>query len=79
MSTNAFAISRRLAERGVDKQTADAVAEEIVAHSDDNLATKSDIVRLEGKIETLSVQVKLLVGLVAGLYVGLALLVLDRL
>lgn len=42
-------------------------------------ATKSDIVRLEGKIETLSVQVKLLVGLVAGLYVGLALLVLDRL
>ena len=42
-------------------------------------ATKADIVRLEGKMETLSVQVKLLVGLVAGLYVGLALLVLDRL
>ncbi len=79
MSANAFAISRRLAERGVDKKIADAVAEEIVAHSDDHLATKADIVRLEGRIETLAVQVKLLVGLVAGLYIGLALLFLDRL
>ena len=72
MSANAFAISRRLAERGVDKQIADAVAEEIVTHSDDNLATKADIARLE-------VQMKLLTAMVAGLYVGGALLFVSRL
>ena len=83
MSANAFAISRRLAEKGVDKQIADAVAEEIITHSDENRATKADIARLEGKIDTLSktlgAQVKLLTTLVIGLYVGLAILYISRL
>lgn len=90
MSASAFAISRRLAERGVDKKTADAVAEEIITHTDENHATKADIVRLEGKIESLAVrmegkietlasQIKILTALVVGLYIGLALLVTDRL
>lgn len=83
MSTNAFAISRRLVERGLDKKVADAVAEEIVTHADDNHSTKADIARLEGRIntlsETMSAQLRFLTTLVAGLYVGLALLVLDRL
>ena len=72
MATNAFAISRRLVEKGVDKPTADAVAEEIGAHSDESHASKADIARLEGKIEALATQVRLLMGLVAGLYVGFA-------
>ena len=65
-------------ERGVDKTIADAVAEEIVTHSDEHLATKADIARLEGKIETLATQVRLLTGLVAGLYIGLAVLIVDK-
>ena len=83
MSANAFAISRRLAEKGVDKQIADAVAEEIVTHSDENLATKADIARLEGKIETLSktlgAPIKWLTILVMGLYVGVAIFYISRL
>ena len=83
MTANAFAISRRLVEKGVEKRTADAVAEEIVTHSDENFATKADIARLEGKIEALAselrAQIKLLTALVIGLYVGLALLFVDRL
>ena len=90
MSANAFAISRRLSERGVDKKIADAVAEEIVTHSDDNLATKTDIARLEGEIKTLSktlggqinsltTQVKWQTTMITGLYVGLAILYISRL
>ena len=79
MSANAFAISRRLAEKGVDKQIADAVAEEIVTHSDENLATKADIAQLKGEIKTLGAQIKWLTTLVMGLYVGLAMLYISRL
>ena len=79
MTANAFAVSRRLVEKGVAKDTAEAIAEEIVTHSDENLATKADIARLEGKIETLAAQVRMLMVLIGGLYVGLALLLVDRL
>lgn len=79
MTANAFAISRRLVEKGVEKRTADAVAEEIVTHSDESLATKADIAELKGEIKALANQVKILTGLVAGLYIGLAVLFVDRL
>lgn len=49
------------------------------SHSGNHLATKADIARLEGGMDALSAQVKLLVVLVVGLYVGIALLVWDRL
>ena len=50
MTTNAFAISRRLIDRGVDETTAKAVAEEIVTHADDSAAKKEDIARVETKV-----------------------------
>ena len=83
MTINAIAISRRLAESGMDRKTAEAVAEEIVTHSDETFATKADIAELKGEImgeiKSLAVQVKLLTGLVIGLYIGLAALFVDRL
>lgn len=79
MTTNAFSISRRLVDRGVDKSTANAVAEEIVTHSDEHLATKSDIARLEGQISSLTIMAKLNMGLTVGLYVGLVVLIVDKL
>ncbi len=41
--------------------------------------TKADIAELKGEIKALVTQVRLLIGLVAGLYVGIALLFLGRL
>lgn len=54
MAANAFAISRRLIERGVDKSTAEAVAEELVTHADENLATKADVAELKGYVLALA-------------------------
>lgn len=83
MTANAFAISRRLVDKGLEKAAADAVAEEIVAYSDEHLATKADIAELKGEMKALAaemrVQLKLLMGLVGGLYIGIALLFMDRL
>ena len=64
MATNAFAISRRLVEKGVDKPTADVVAEEIGAHSDENHASKSDITRVETKIN-------IVIGLLVGVFIAI--------
>ena len=66
MATNAFAISRRLVEKGVDKPTADAVVEEIGTHSDENHASKADITRVETK---LNVVIGLLVGVFIAIFV----------
>ena len=89
MTTNAIAISRRLAGAGMEKQAADAIAEEIVTHSDEHLATKADIAGIKGEISALKVelnafttefrsQIKVLTSLIIGLYLGLALLFVDK-
>ena len=72
MTANAIAISRNLADAGLDKKAADAIAEAVVTHSDENLATKADIARIE-------TAVKLNMGLTIGLYIGIALLFVDKL
>lgn len=58
MSANAIAVSRRLVEKGVDKQTADAVAEEfadfkedVVDNRDDNFATKADLYAVKAELK----------------------------
>ena len=85
MTTNAIAISRNLAAAGVEPKAADAIAEAVVTHSDESFATKADIARLEGEIKALRSEIKglanritLLSNLVIGLYVGLALLLVDK-
>ncbi len=79
MTTNAIAISRRLANAGVEKQVAEAIAEEIVTHSDEHLATKADIAEIKGEINALKAQIKMQTNLTMGLYIGLALLFVDKL
>ena len=88
--TNAIALARNLAQAGLDKPVADAIAEAVVTHSDEHLATKADIASLrsefrtemaemKGEIKTLAAQGRLILGLVAGLYVGLAMLLVSNL
>ena len=89
MTTNAIAVSRRLAGAGMEKQAAEAIAEEIVTHSDEHLATKADIAGIKGEFGALKVelnafktefrsQIKMLTSLIIGLYLGLALLFVDK-
>lgn len=85
MTTHSLAISRDLASAGIEKKHADAIASALATHADETYATKADIARLEGKMEVLSSEikslterVKLLTNLVIGLYIGLALLLVDR-
>ena len=89
MTTNAIAVSPRLAEAGMGKQAAEVIAEEIVTHSDEHLATKADIAGIKGQIGALQVelnafkaefrsQIKMLTRLIIGLYPGLALLFVDK-
>ena len=77
--TNAIAIARNLAQAGLDKQAADAIAEAVVTHSDEHIATKAGIAEVKGEIKALAAQVRLILGLVAGLYVGLAMLLVSNL
>ena len=77
--TNAIALARNLAQAGLDKQAADAIAEAVVTHSDEHLATKAGIAEVKGEIKALAAQVRLLLGLVAVLYVGLAVLFVSNL
>ena len=86
MTTNAIAIARNLAAAGVEQKAADAIAEAVVTHSDESFATKTDvanvrndIVRLEGKIEALAIQIKISIGLSVGLYVALFAFLLGKL
>ena len=71
------------------KQAAEAIAEEIVTHSDEHLATKADIAGIKGEIGALKVEfnafksefrshIKMLTSLIIGLYLGLALLFVDK-
>ena len=73
----------------MEKQAAEVIAEEIVTHSDEHLATKSDIAGIKGEISALKVelnafkaefrsQIKMLTSLIVGLYLGLALLFVDK-
>ena len=89
MTTNAIAVSRRLAGAGMEKQAAEAIAEEIVTHSDEHLATKADIAGIKGEFGALKVelnafktefrsQIKMLTSLIIGLYLGLALLFVEK-
>ena len=89
MTTNAIAVSRRLAGAGMEKQAAEAIAEEIVTHSDEHLASKADIAGIKGEFSALKVelnafkaefrsQIKMLTSLIIGLYLGLALLFVDK-
>ena len=89
MTTNAIAVSRRLAGAGLEKQAAEAIAEEIVTHSDEHLATKADIAGIKGEFGALKVelnvfktefrsQIKMLTSLIIGLYLGLALFFVDK-
>lgn len=68
MTTNAFAISRRLVEKGVAKETAEAIAEEIVTHSDESLATKADIARIEAKLDA---KFNIIIALVSAIFIAL--------
>ena len=77
--TNAIALARNLEHAGLDKPAADAIAEAVVTHSDEHLATKADIAEVKGEIKALAAQVRLLLGLVAGLYVGFAVLFVSNL
>ena len=81
MTTNAIAVSRRLAGAGMEKQA----AEEIVTRSGEHLTTRADIAGIKGEIGALKVelnafkaefrsQIKMLTSLIIGLYLGLALL-----
>ena len=74
----------------MEKQIAEAIAEEIITHSDEHLATKADLAGIRGEIIALKVeidafkaefrsQIKILTSLVIGLYIGLALLFLALL
>ena len=74
----------------MEKQIAEAIAEEIITHSDEHLATKADLAGIRGEIIALKVeidafkaefrsQIKILTSLVIGLYIGLALLFVDKL
>ena len=85
MTTNAIAVSRRLAGAGMEKQAVEAIAEEIVTHSDQHPATRADIAGIKQEIGALKVelnafkaefrsQIKMLTRLIIGLYLGLALL-----
>lgn len=69
MTINAFAISRRLVEKGMNKQTADAIAEEIVTHSNERLATKEGVARVEAKVSVLETKINVLVVLNVGLLI----------
>ena len=44
---NAFEFSRTLVSAGVERKAADAIAEVVVTHFDENAATKSDIAELK--------------------------------
>lgn len=81
--THSLAISRDLEAAGIEKKHAEAIAGAVVTHSDESFATKADIAELKGEIKALSSemrgQMNLLMGLVCGLYIGLALLVVDNL
>ena len=74
MTVNAFAISRRLAEKGVDKATAEAVAEEIVTHSDERHATKEDIAEVKGMIQRVEAKMdakfNLSIGLMSAFFIA---------
>ncbi len=81
----------------MEKQIAEAIAEEIITHSDEHLATKADLAGIKEEIIALKVeidafkaefrsqikmlasQIKILTSLVIGLYIGLALLFVDKL
>ena len=81
----------------MEKQIAEAIAEEIITHSDEHLATKADLAGIRGEIIALKVEIdafkaefrsqikmlashiKILTSLVIGLYIGLALLFVDKL
>ena len=84
--TNAIALARNLEHAGLDKPAADAIAEAVVTHSDEHLATKADIASLmpgtaeiKGEIKVIAAQINLLIVLVAGLYVGFAVVFVSNL
>ena len=60
--------ARELVSAGVGRKTADAIAEVMSTH----MLTKGDIARLSKKIDSLIRQMKIITGMLAGLYVGIA-------
>ena len=66
---NAFEFSRTLVSAGVERRAADAIAEMVVTHFDENVATKSDIARIEGEIRLLAAQFKILLGMQGALLI----------
>ena len=83
MVANAIAISRGLVDAGIDPKAADAIAEAVVTHSDDSHATKSDIAELRGNMNAqfaeVKAQIKLIMALGCGLFIGIAVIIVDRL
>ena len=55
---NAFELSRTLVSAGVERKAADAIAEVVVTHFDENAATKSDIAELKGELRAVRVELK---------------------
>ena len=80
--TNAIAISRNLVNAGVDKTAADAIAEEVVNHSNESYSTKADITKLVGDIKiltsTVEMQGLIFFGMFIGLYVGFAVVFISQ-
>lgn len=83
MTISDIAISRNLAAAGFDKPKAEAIAEAISLQADERFATKADIARLEGKMDAqfaeVKMQIKLILAINCGLFIGITLLILDRL
>ena len=77
--SNAIAISRTLVSAGVERKAADAIAEVVVTHSDENHSTKADIAEVKGEIRLVAEQGKERSKLIMGLQVGLIIfLVADK-
>lgn len=54
MTTNSIAVSRNLVATGLELKAANAIAEKVVTHADETLATKTDLAKLEGEIKLLA-------------------------
>ena len=76
-------MSRSLVAAGMEQQAADAIAEAVVSHTDESHATKADIAELRGEMNAqfaeIKAQIKLVMALGCGLFIGIAVIIVDRL
>ena len=86
---NAFELSRTLVSAGVERKAADAIAEVVVTHFDENAATKSDIAELKGELRAVKVEIravaeqgkerdKVMMTMLTGVSIGLIVLLVAQ-